>query len=100
MKTFDNNPNKSVGNLDWLTFHDWFIYYANTFMRQQGNYKGFIEDDNNKDIIRNLFYWTIRNPHGAYDINKGKIQTIHGGWQGGRSLFPDYPQSGSPSVEY
>ena len=71
MKTFDNNPNKSVGNLDWLTFHDWFIYYANTFMRQQGNYKGFIEDDNNKEIIKNLYYWTIRNPHGAYDINKG-----------------------------
>ena len=34
------------------------------------------------------------------DINKGKVQTIHGGWQGGRSIFPDYPQQGCPSVEH
>lgn len=71
MRTFDNNPNKSVGTLNWVTFHEWLIYYANVFMRQQGNYRGFQEDEFNKDIIKNLYYWTIRNPHGEYDINKG-----------------------------
>lgn len=71
MRIFDNNPNKSVGNLDYYTFHEWLIYYANTFMRQQGNYHGFVEDNNNKDIIKNLYYWMVRSPQGQYDFNKG-----------------------------
>lgn len=71
MRTFDNNPNKSVGNLDFLTFKEWLLFYANQFMRQQGNYKPFVVDDFNKDIIKNLYYWMIRSSQGEYDFNKG-----------------------------
>ena len=71
MKTFDNNPNKFVKNLDYNTYKTWLFYYAGILMRQQGNYRAFVEDEYNKEIIENLFHWMVRNPHGKYDPNKG-----------------------------
>ena len=71
MRTFDNNPNKCVGQLSYDIYYQYLTYYANLFMKQQGNYNPFVVDDNNKDIIKNLFYWINRSPHGDYDFNKG-----------------------------
>ena len=71
MRTFDNNPNKSVGQLSYDIYYQYLTYYANFFMKQQGNYNPFVVDDNNKDIIKNLFYWINRSSQGDYDFNKG-----------------------------
>lgn len=71
MRTFDNNPNKSVGKLDINTYKEWLFFYANQFMRLQGNYHAFVVDDNNASIIKNLYYWMIRSSQGEYDFNKG-----------------------------
>lgn len=71
MRTFDNNPNKSVSQLSYDIYYQYLTYYANFFMKQQGNYNPYVVDDNNKDIIKNLFYWINRSPQGEYDFNKG-----------------------------
>lgn len=71
MRTFDNNPNKSVGKLNYDIYYQYLTYYANLFMKQQGNYNPFVVDDFNKDIIKNLFHWINRSPQGDYDFNKG-----------------------------
>lgn len=71
MRTFDNNPNKSVGKLDINTYKEWLFFYANQFMRLQSNYHAFVVDDNNASIIKNLYYWMIRSSQGEYDFNKG-----------------------------
>lgn len=71
MMTSANNPNKSVGKIRYEIFEQYLVYFAESYMKQQGNNARFVIDNNNKQVIEWLFHWINRSQAGPLDYDKG-----------------------------